>query len=181
MAVLIEAISVIIRRTTINDKYPGGWDDFVLTAPNNTLCADDKIARVGFMSPDDVKSFIKGLEKNGFIYLADGKAVDIAVIDQLKGFMVPCDWLSAGHVEINGQYKIAACKLKKCRSYHIALPEDWIYEQSLSREYAYVPSEHMDKSMKYLRHENGVDVYLNLLTDEEVYVGRADNIFKDTK
>jgi hypothetical protein len=32
--------------------------------------------------------------------------------------------------------------------------------------------------MKYLRHKNGLDVYLNLMTNEEVYVGRADEIFK---
>jgi hypothetical protein len=81
-------------------------------------------------------------------------------------------------VEIHGQYNIAACKLKKCHSNHIALPEGWIYERSLSREYAYAPSKHMDRSMKYLRHKNGLDVYLNLMTNEEVYVGRADEIFK---
>jgi hypothetical protein len=31
----------------------------------------------------------------------------------------------------------------------------------------------VDKSLKFLRHENGVDVYLNKLTDEEVYSSRT--------
>jgi hypothetical protein len=125
------------------------------------------------MSPVDVESFINELEKLGFIYLADGKSSEIAVIDQIKGYMIPCDWLDAGQVKINnGQHKVAACKLKKCQLEYIIFPEGWDYDQSLSRAYAFVPSEHVDKSLKYLRHENGLDVYLNLLTNEEVYVGR---------
>jgi hypothetical protein len=68
------------------------------------------------MSPVDVESFINELEKLGFIYLADGKSSEIAVIDQIKGYMIPCDWLDAGQVKINnGQHKVAACKLKKCQ------------------------------------------------------------------
>jgi len=177
MAVLVEAISIIIRRTTIDEKYPGGWDTFVEKAPNKTLCADKKIARLGFMSPFDVESFINGLEKIGFKYLVNGHASEIAVIDQIKGFTAPCDWLDAGHVEIdNGKHKVAACKLKGCRSKHIIFPEGWEYNKSLSREYGFVPNEHMEKSLQFLRHENGIDVYFNRLTGKETYIGRTGEI-----
>jgi hypothetical protein len=56
MTVLVEAISVIIRRKAIDKNFPGGWDDFVKDVPNQTLCADDKLAQVGFMSPQDAKA-----------------------------------------------------------------------------------------------------------------------------
>lgn len=174
MAVLVEAISIIIRRKTIDEKYPGGWNAFVEDAPNRTLCADNKIARLGFMSPIDVQSFIKGLEKIGFNYLVNGQSSEIAVIDQIKGFMVPCDWLDAGHVEIGKDKQVVtACKLKGCRSKTIIFPYGWEYNKSLSRSYGFVPDEHIEKSLKYLRHENGLDVYLNKLTGEEVYIGRT--------
>jgi len=65
MAVLVEAISVIVRRKAIDHSYPGGWDAFVAEVPNKTLCADDQLARVGFMTPQDVQNFIRALGDRG--------------------------------------------------------------------------------------------------------------------
>ena len=36
-----------------------------------------------------------------------------------------------------------------------------------------MPSEHVDRSLIFLRNDEGVDVYMNTLTGEEVYVGRT--------
>lgn len=47
MAVLVEAISIIIKRNVIEEKFPNGWEGFILEAPNGSLCADDELARVG--------------------------------------------------------------------------------------------------------------------------------------
>jgi len=82
MAVLVEAISVIVRMDTISSKYHGGWDAFIDDVPNGTLCFDGEIARVGFMAPTDVKAFRKDLERKGLQFLDNGKSIDIAVVDQ---------------------------------------------------------------------------------------------------
>ena len=58
MSVLVEGISVIIKRKKIDEMFPGGWDAFVEDVPNRTLCADDELARVGFMSSPDAEAFI---------------------------------------------------------------------------------------------------------------------------
>ena len=58
MPVLAEALSVIIKKDSIDRLYKGGWNQFLLDCTNRTLCYDDDIARVGFMSPDDVGSFV---------------------------------------------------------------------------------------------------------------------------
>ena len=58
MAVLVEAISVVVRRDAIGARYPGGWRGFLSIVPNSTLCADDDLVRVGFMAPPDVEAFI---------------------------------------------------------------------------------------------------------------------------
>jgi len=47
MAVLVEAISAIIRVRTIEEIYPGQWPAFVKAVPNQTLCSDNELARVG--------------------------------------------------------------------------------------------------------------------------------------
>ena len=55
----------------------------------------------------------------------------------------------------------------------ILTPDEWQYENSLSQNPGYVLPERQDKSFKFLRNENGIDVYLNLVTGEEVFVGRT--------
>ena len=56
----------------------------------------------------------------------------------------------------------------------LSTPDEWTFERSLSRSFGYAPEAHRDKSLRFLRHENGLDVYLNALTGTEVYVGRTD-------
>jgi len=61
---------------------------------------------------------------------------------------------------------------KGTASQQVHCPENWSYEKSLSRQFAVVPADHLDKSLTFLRHENGLDVYFNALTGEKVYIGR---------
>jgi hypothetical protein len=62
MAVLIEAISVVVRKDAINNKMEGGWERFKLLIPNSTFCHDDEVARLGFLEPKLVGEFITGLK-----------------------------------------------------------------------------------------------------------------------
>ena len=55
----------------------------------------------------------------------------------------------------------------------VVAPPGWEFTGLLSSTYGFVPSEHAEKGMKFLRHENGLDVYLNPITGKEVYVGRT--------
>lgn len=54
MAVLVEAISVIVRADAITSKLTNEFDGFKKLVANDTLCADNELARVGFIAPDDV-------------------------------------------------------------------------------------------------------------------------------
>lgn len=174
MAVLIEGISVVIRIDVIVNRFPGGWEKFKEIVPNQTLCSDNEIARIGFMSPTDVEVFIKQLQNNGFEFLRSGKAIDIAVADQIKGVTSECSWLEFGHVNMtNDGSCVAACRLTGSEVMQVFTPPGWEYESSLSRAYTFVPTELVEKDLKYLRHENGLDVYLNIATGKEVYIGRT--------
>ena len=90
MAVLVEALSVIVRREAIVRKDSGGWSAFVAAVSNPTFCADFELVRVGFMHPDDVGGFIRRLNARGLTFL-DGheNAVDLVVIDQREGPTTP--------------------------------------------------------------------------------------------
>ncbi len=68
MSVLVEVISVVVRKSTIWEKSFLGLAQYKSECPNSTYCADDYLVRVGFMAPVDVVHFIQGLEQQGFFY-----------------------------------------------------------------------------------------------------------------
>ena len=73
MAVLVEAISVVVRRVAIDRAFDDGWKAFVSRVPNATLCADDQLARVGFMDLKAVENFLKGFRGRWPSFLTIGQ------------------------------------------------------------------------------------------------------------
>ncbi|MEW6077428.1 MAG: hypothetical protein AB1724_06440 [Thermodesulfobacteriota bacterium] len=151
MAVLVEAISVIVRRDAIDAKYPGGWKAYVDAAPSETLCYDGKLARVGFMAPHAVEAFITRLTANGLTYLVGDEAQDIAVVDQQRGPMTKCEWLEFAKLpfgEAGGKVsacwffdspKVAAGVHLPGKSLDLSTPSGWKFEGSLSHRCTFVP------------------------------------------
>jgi uncharacterized protein YdhG (YjbR/CyaY superfamily) len=188
MAVLVEAISVIVRRDAINARFSGGWGEFLSTIPNHTFCADEDLARVGFMTPLDVEGFVRRLERGGLTFVRRGKAIDMAVVDQVRGPTVPAKWLEFAHLPLgDAGAEGAACWLyegpRVAAGVHmpaggmtLVTPQGWTYEDSLSAGFQFVATEEMDERIKFLRHEEGMDVYLDLSTGKEVTVGRAQSL-----
>ena len=184
MAVLVEGISVIVRRDSIERKFPGGWNAFVKSVPNATLCTDGDIARIGFMDPKDVEKYIERLELNGLTFLDDGKTVDIAVLDQQRGPTISCNWLEFGRLPFGvGGNKVSACWLfdgprlaaglhVRGTSMELCMPLGWTFENSLSRSFAFAPSGEENKHFRFVRSDDGINVYLDIETGKEVYIGR---------
>jgi hypothetical protein len=158
----------------IDKKYRGGWPAFERDVPNPTLCTDGELVRVGFMAAPDVEAFVRAIQDRGLTFVRDGRAVDCAVIDQMRGPTVPADWLVVKRVNI-GPGEVAACALKGSVDDKVATPRVWRFEGSLSQTPGYAPAGHTEKTLQHLRTERGLDVYLSQLTGQEVYVGRAGN------
>ena len=173
MALLVEGISVIVRIDRIDDTYPGGRDGFEYECPNQTLIADGDLASVGFMDPADVESFCKQLEDYGLVFQREGKAIDFAVVDQLQGLRVDCDWLTFGYSEIDGNRVAVAVLSGSEKKYAIYHPEWWKFEKSLSESKIFVPNESVDEDLVFLRKEGSQEVYLHTKTGEVVYMGRT--------
>lgn len=164
MAVLVEAISVIVRRDAIVTKYHGGWQTFVADVPNSTLCADDDIARVGFLNPADVEAFVEHLERNGLRFLDHGKAFDLAIADQQRGLTTKCDWLEFARLGCGDEGKVSACWLfdgprigwgvhMRGTSMQLVTPAGWKFGGSLSQRFEFVPTGQEDGRFKFLRKE----------------------------
>ena len=150
MAVLVEAISVVVRKDAIREKLRGGWEAFLQAVPNNTMCADEEIVRVGFMSPDEAKEFVTGLKNNGLRFVVDGRALDLAVVDQQRGLTEKCEWLefcqvpfgdTGGKVAVcwffNGPRVGAGIHLRGTE-FTLVTPAGWQFEGSLSQHFRFV-------------------------------------------
>ena len=182
MAVLIEGISVLVRVSAISAKYPGGSDAFRQVVRNSTYCADSDLARVGFMTPMDTERFVKQLQQLGFVHLNNESAADIVVVDQVQGPLSTCSWVEFGHAFLEGKEKrIAIGRSPGSTDKSIAFPDGWRFEHSLSASHTFVPTEKVDESLDFKRHENGVDVYTDRNTGKEIFVGRTADSAEDVQ
>src|SRR5262245_47128156 len=155
MSVILEGISVVVRRSTIGEKYEGGLEKYRVDCPNNTFCADEHVARVGFMTPANVGVFIQRLEQAGLVFNENGQAIEIAVVDQITGPTLPCDWLIYQRTEQG----VMACALAGVEPGAIVAPAGWTYETSLSATGRRVPSRDTADQLEFVRHEEHHDVY----------------------
>ena len=103
MSVLVECYSVIVRRSAIESRYPGGMGAYEVDCPNQTLCADENLVRVGFMVLDDLNEFLlRVLGRAGLASTPSGVPdlrIDpdgVAIVEQGRGPWHPeyeCKWL----------------------------------------------------------------------------------------
>jgi hypothetical protein len=181
MAVLVEAISVVVRRDSIDRTFDGGWKAFVSCVLSATLCTDSQLARVGFMDPKAVGKFVEDLQAGGLVFLKSGRCVDIVVIDQQRGPTTPCEWIEFARIPFGKSGgRVAVCWLfegpRLAAGVHfpgeridLATPNGWTFEGSISERFSFVPTEDVAARLKYLRTENGLDVFLDTSTGGEVF------------
>ena len=182
MPVLCEALSVVVRRDSIDKHLQGGWQNFIRKIPNSTFCTDGELARVGFMAPDPMIDFIKLLQRNGLQIdqKSDSQSEvreidDIIVVDQIRGPTVECSWIEFGQLPL-GENKVSACWLfegeRKGYGMHFsskeskfAVPKNWTPD-----DLTFVEPSEINKKLKFLRKEEGLDVFWDLENKKEVFI-----------
>ena len=133
MAVLIEVLSVVIRVERVAAAFPGGWLAFEsqVTA-HPSYCSDGELARLAFLTPDDVKAFVGDLEAAGLAHLEGGSAKDMVVVDQSRGPMSQADWLEFYRVDFapDGSKPVPVARLKDSMQTKTVFPKGWTWEGS---------------------------------------------------
>jgi len=189
MPVLCECISVIIKCSSIERFFKGGMDAFYKIIPNDTARSDGELFGVGFMNPMDVKSFIDVLENSGLQFqqskgfslkrLKNRSQNDIVVVDQFMGPTTDCDWIEFSQFPVGeNNTMVSACWLFEGTRFglgpqiseeqlnNLAVPHGWTPDQTES--ISFHPDYESDR-FTFLRHENGLDVYLENATGKEHY------------
>jgi len=189
MPVLCECISVIIKCSSIERYFKGGMDAFYKIIPNDTARSDGELFGVGFMNPMDVKSFIDVLENSGLQFqqskgfslkrLKNRSQNDIVVVDQFMGPTTDCDWIEFSQFPVGeNNTMVSACwlfegtrfglgpQISEDQLNNLAVPHGWTPDQTESISFH---SDYESDRFQFLRHENGLDVYLEKTTGKEHY------------
>jgi len=167
MGVLVEALSVLVPVSLLEEKYPGGVEGYRLHAPNGTFCTDGHLTRIGFMAPPDVKDFIGSLEALGLVFHDGKQFVDVAIVDQNQGPTSPCSWLQAAR----NPRGFGVAWLKGTSPSPMAAPPGWTIDQS--SQLTFVPNAEAGSRTLPLGRENSMDILLDFATGREIYVGRT--------
>jgi hypothetical protein len=193
MAVLVEACSVIVRCDAIAARLAGGWEGFCAAVPNGTLCWDGDLARVGFMAQVDAEAYIETLKEAGLVPRRGGEAADIALVHHRLGSFYPAPWLQLARLPLGesggkvlagwlyeGEQLMGPDHIYQRQDEQVprgmsavVTPPGWSFEGSLSDTGVTHADGSASQDLRFLRHEQNLDVFLDLTTGKEVFVGRT--------
>ena len=109
MAIELEFINLIVPRSIIEEKYPGGWEQCLADYEGvigGRVWYDEYLFRDGAMNPRDITYLVEEWGNMGF-HTHDGgdtpvKWVDVCVVEGMfGGATLPCDWIE---VDRDGAY-----------------------------------------------------------------------------
>jgi hypothetical protein len=167
MSVLVEALSVVIRRTTLDDYYPGGTDSYIQLADSEAsaarlACIDEELTSVSFLRPSDAHQWIDYLADHNIVHLDGDQSLEIVCIDQHFGPTKPCDWIE-WRIHPDGY---THCWLAGTEPGLMIAPEGWTPDRSrrLVRRESGDDYHHMVP----LAVEDGLEYWLDLSTGRQI-------------
>jgi hypothetical protein len=102
--IFFEFYHLIIRKETLEAKYPGGLKHFIKDVPNGTYTDDTELASARFLKLDDINAFVDLLAKKGLhFHREEFYSTDFAVFTGM-GQWWTTDWL---------HYNTAVCFLNE--------------------------------------------------------------------
>jgi hypothetical protein len=121
------------------------------------------------MTPEDVEYFVESLKASGLVFLKNGHAVDLAVVDQFEGATTPCDRLEfAGPPSGEPTKRLFSCRLAGSACTKCSFPFGW--EPS---DLTFVPTDEIPERLELVEREDAMDTYFDHSTGQLTYVGRV--------
>ena len=108
MAIALEHFNFIVRRSTIEEKYPGGWDQCLIdhaSSLGTRVWYDEYLFRDGAMNPIDMENLVNAWRDIGFqavLINGEKKWLDCCVIDErFDTLSLSCDWIE---IDVAGEF-----------------------------------------------------------------------------
>ncbi len=134
MSVLIEDISIVLRIEAIIEKYAGGWEAFLDACPNETICHDHELVRIGFTVPDDASTFCDELERRGITTPRTGSTEDMALVEPCRGASQQANWLVLSMARIDENTEVLCASHIECESSKLMLPREWSHARTAAEQ-----------------------------------------------
>jgi hypothetical protein len=97
MAIYCEAISIIVRKSSVESIMNLAPAELMLRFPGGSLWDDENLIRFGFMTPQDTGVWVRQLEDLGLVFYdqvdSGFRSRDIVVVDQRHGPTCECSWI----------------------------------------------------------------------------------------
>ncbi|RUR33928.1 hypothetical protein ELY33_01440 [Vreelandella andesensis] len=138
MAVLVEATTILVRGSAIDEKVVGGWETFKAALPSCDVSSDNELVGISLIEPAEVRQLADKLAALGLGFTWDGHFEDIAFADQKRGLITQCDWLvfETANIGIGGTPpEVAMCRLVNSQRHELRVPEGWRYQGSLTEQF----------------------------------------------
>lgn len=163
MAVVLEGWGVVARRSAVQQKLPGGLAAWFEVAPHRVACADDHLCVVAFMVHQDAAAFLLKLDSMGLQGERDGAYEDAAIVGVDGPWQHACTWLRVGRYA-----GVQAAWMDGVDQDPLVVPLVWRPNSIVN-----LSSEEVERRLKFLRRDGGVEVFLDSETGEEIYRGRT--------
>ncbi|HEX6576662.1 MAG TPA: hypothetical protein VF042_16960 [Gemmatimonadaceae bacterium] len=164
MSVLVEAVSIVVKRAALDCKYPGGTAEFLCmlasrrSAEHRFVCSDTNLICLSYFTPDAADRGAETLLKAGLIDIDDNEFIDFAMVDQHYGPTLQCTWLAWQREPPGFTRAWLAGELPG----GLSVPDGWTPEGARNIKRIDI-REIPDKAMK-LAEENGVETWLDFTT-----------------
>lgn len=168
MSVLIEALSVVVPRSALEAKYPGGTDAYLASFRTDShtrfAVADEHLAAASFLAPEEATRLIESLVELGMVESDEttGGEGDIAFVDQHYGPSAECRWLQWQRHDDGYTY----CWLTGTEPGEVVAPDGWSPAQSI----ALVRHDIRDEPGRMIRlaEEDGLEIWLDFKTGRQI-------------
>lgn len=98
MSIAVDSLNVIIPVERLNQAWPGGFEAFICSHPENLDWHDGILARKGARDPAELERILRFYEGLGLKSCSTGGRKecwqDICVLDASQTEQPPCPWLS---------------------------------------------------------------------------------------
>jgi hypothetical protein len=129
VALVIDALSVVMPNTAVEERFPGGLAAYQRTCSNDTFSTDGGICRVAFSAEADARAFVGELTRHGFAAPWSGQCSDVALVAPHVNLLYPCKWLETGLEAVAAadgrHYSALVVRLRGDDSTRITIPGEW--------------------------------------------------------
>jgi hypothetical protein len=174
MSVLNEALSMVVRKSELEARYPGGAEGFYAAVlalenpPRFVVTLDPYLVSLSFYDGGHANPAFLLLAAWGFEECRAGAAADLALVDQRLGPTLPCAWLRWRRHSDGFTYAWSA----GCEPGDMAVPEAWTAEQSRALVFTDIREE-PGRALPLGRDADGTESWLDLRKGRN-HAGRAE-------